>query len=163
MNYNNILSPGDRSKLITYLSTEATDEILLRAAADVKEHKLYVQREYESVRKFAGLLSPKTSSTPSSSGSTEPAPSTGESSAKATTESGATSTAKKNVEPPGTATSRIGSDTKAAVARHLAKGPDGIEGLSVAMGRAPAQAKDLLKRLWAIKEIGYDGKQYYAL
>jgi hypothetical protein len=153
MNYKNVLTPAQREKLVQWLSSEATDEILLRAAQETKDHKLFIAREFSSLDKYLGLVAtsnivaPPTLPTKPVSSDAKSSPTQPES-------------ASSSIPPPGTATSRIGTETKTAIKRHLDKGPDTDEAIAVVIKRTPAQTRDLLKLLWERKEVLFDGKKY---
>lgn len=136
-----------RTSIVTFISEKGNDEELLQLAAEIKARR---SREntleselgnYIGVNRLSGKPRDTTPAVPVSA--VEPqAPQ------------------KKPVTPPGTATSRMGADTKALIQRHLSKGPCSAQELSVVIKRNLTQTHDLLKRLWEKKEVTYDGDSY---
>jgi hypothetical protein len=67
----------------------------------------------------------------------------------------------KNISPKWAACSRIGSDTKDALFKHIGDHPMGcladVEHIAKKIKRTPDQTKALLQLLWDRREIKYDG------
>ena len=67
----------------------------------------------------------------------------------------------KNISPKWAACSRIGSDTKEALFKHIGDDPMGcladVEHIAKKIKRTPDQTKALLQLLWDRGEIKYDG------
>jgi hypothetical protein len=65
---------------------------------------------------------------------------------------------RNNVEPPGEACSRIGSETKEKIYAAL---PATLDGVCNALKQRQTSTSALLKLLWNRNEVKYDGSTYY--
>ncbi|WP_018609556.1 hypothetical protein [Uliginosibacterium gangwonense] len=63
-----------------------------------------------------------------------------------------------NTTPEGTATTRIGAETKASILKAL---PATLDVVAKSVKRQPLIVQDLLKLLWERGEVKFDGTEYY--
>jgi len=147
-----ILTDTERTQLLAKLA-EASDDILLEAVARMKEYYLNVKEDMKGLNGFVGI---RFTEAPEINLPTEPlkAPNL-----KSEEEAPA---APKNIAPPGPAAQRITTTSKDAIMAKLLK-PGTAEEVNKFLSRGPgklAETKMLLRRLWDLGQITYDGTNY---
>lgn len=150
----NILNNHERTQLLTKLA-EAPDDILLEAVARMKEYYVHVKDDMKALNGFVGI---RFTEAPKVALPTEPlkAPNLKQEEDKPV--------AAKNIEPPGPAAQRITAASKDAIMAKLLK-PCTAEDVNKFLARGPgklAETKMLLRRLWDLKLVTYDGVNYGA-
>lgn len=143
-----------RKQIIEFVAERATDEELLQLASEVKARR---QRESSLESELGNYIGVNRITGKSKDQAAVAAP---KGSVSAPDEVTSAPAAPKNVVPPGNATARIGSDTKALIERHLKGGPDTADKIAVIIKRTPAQTRDLLKLLHDRKLVVFDGAKY---
>lgn len=152
-----ILTDNERTSLLAKLA-EAPDDILLEAVARLKDYYVNVKDDMKSLNGFVGIrfteapkmtLPPETvaqiKNTPPEASSVEPAKLV-------------------NIEPPGPAAQRITTASKDSIMARLVK-PGTAEDVNKFLSRGPgklAETKMLLRRLWDLGLVTFDGTNYGA-
>lgn len=150
-----ILTDSERTSLLTKLA-EAPDDILLEAVARMKEHYVNVKDDMKSLNGFVGI---RFTETPKIALPTEPlkAPELKQEEEKPV--------ATKNVEPPGPAAQRITTASKESIMARIFTRPCSAEEINKFLARGPgklAETQMLLRRLWDLGLVTYDGANYGA-
>lgn len=149
-----ILTDNERAQLLAKLG-EAPDDILLEAVARMKEYYVHVKEDMKALNGFVGI---RFTEAPKGALPTEPlkAPNLKPEEDKPV--------APKNIEPPGPAAQRITTASKDAIMAKLLK-PNTAEDVNKFLGRGPGKLPEtqmLLRRLWDLKLVTYDGVNYGA-
>lgn len=154
-----ILTDNERTQLLTKLA-EAPDDILLEAVARMKEYYVNVKEDMKALNGFVGIrfteapkvtLPPEVTSKVAQSTAPQAPPMNSSEPAKPV-----------NVEPPDPAAQRITTASKDAIMARLLK-PGTAEDVNKFLSRGPgklAETKMLLRRLWDLKQITFDGTNY---
>lgn len=154
-----ILTDNERASLLTKLA-EAPDDILLEAVARMKELYVHVKDDMKALNGFVGIRfteAPKFTLPPEEK---RPVLDTKEVVAAI---DGAKAVA-KNIEPPGPAAQRITTASKDAIMARLLK-PGTVEEVNKFLARGQAKVPEtamLLRRLWDLGQVTYDGVNYGA-
>lgn len=162
--HKDILNENDRKVLCDYLAENAPDELLLRAVEDTREHRKFVQDEFEGVRKYigAGKFFPSTGQvkttvqpylTQSSEDDTKKQLSLVES----------VNQKSSNTEPPGTPVKRIGSGTLAQITRKLQEGPATLAAINQFINGNQSNTQSILRLMWDRKQVRYNKRGEYLL
>lgn len=153
-----ILTDSERTSLLTKLA-EAPDDILLEAVARMKQYYVDVKEDMKSLNGFVGIrftesprmalpLPPKSADVLHVGGL----------SPEKILEAAKT----QNIEPPGPAAQRITTTSKDAIMARLLK-PGTAEEVNKFLSRGPgklAETQMLLRRLWDLGLITFDGNNY---
>jgi len=150
-----ILTDTEREALITKLS-EAPDDILLNAVAQMKEYYVNVKDDMKSLNGFVGIRfteTPKLTLGPEVTASIKAAP----------LEAGpVTPVSLVNLEPPGPSAARITTASKDAIMAKLLT-PSTLEQINKFLQRGAGKIPEtqmLLRRLWDQGLITFDGTVY---
>lgn len=146
-----ILSDTDRVKLITYLSTFATDQILLDAVSDTVEQISRSKAEFKRLSTQLGVKE--------HSGHEIRADKKVDTDALEVSQP-TTTTTRLEPEPPGTAAGRIGAKSLAEIKTVLSKGPLSPRDINAGINGKTDNTNALLKLLWTRKILKWDGTRY---
>ena len=138
----NVLTERDRQALLDYLSENATDDVLIRAVEELKEHREYVRNSMISLNKYLGT---RPSAAPT------PLPPADEPAAAPTI---VPDTRKANISPGAPSISKIGSNTKGELLAQLKVKPRSLSELG-------QKYTEHMKLLWSRGEVKFDGERYY--
>ena len=166
------LTKEDRQAILAFLSENATDEILLRAAQEVKEYKMNIQSDLQEVVRFIGIgkfvqskreiakVDEKEVATRTPVKIWEPSNEMKEGSyqGKSVLEN---NSMLNNVTPLGSASKKIGSASKELILRKLGEKPLSENELCILLGKPVGVARPLLKLLHDRGLIKFDGSKFY--
>jgi hypothetical protein len=148
-----ILSDAEREAMLKAL-VNAPDEVLIDAVRQVKDSHSNIKNTFKEIQGFIGL---RVIEAPAGRYAAEKptekpveTPEAGEPEKKV------------NKKPPGVASSRIGGETKEKIMARLMR-PSTAEDVNTFLGRGAGKLADtqsLLKRLWDLGEITFDGTTY---
>lgn len=146
----NVLTEDDRAALLQYLTKYAPDDLLVRAVEEIKEDREFTRNRMIAINKYIGHKTSVALAPPTVEEVKAPAPAP------------VPAPAAKHSTPPGIACSRVGSETKELILGKCLI-PSTLEEINAILGRTKSKLDDtqsVLKRLWSLKLISFDGTRY---
>jgi ApbE superfamily uncharacterized protein (UPF0280 family) len=138
----NVINDRERQAMLTFLTENISDEVLIRTLEQIKEDREYVRDETSKIMRYIGAKPamsppvPTPTTFPPSVVAPEAAPET------------------KNVSPGAASITKIGANAKGEIMAALKVGPRTLREIG-------SKYTEHLKLLWARQEVKYDGERYY--
>lgn len=137
----NVINDRERQAMLTFLTENISDEVLIRTLEQIKEDREYVRDETSKIMRYIGAKPmsppvPTPTTFPPSVVAPEAAPET------------------KNVSPGTPSITKIGTNAKGEIMAALKVGPRKLAEIG------PKYAEHM-KLLWSRGEVKYDGERYY--
>lgn len=149
--YTNFLTASEREVLLALLSDEAPDYILLRACESTVEEQKNMREDMRNISKSRGINPTKLMlGLPQD----EPLSTTVKSPKLNVVEA-------TNVEPPGDAAARITPQSREVILQRLTESPATPAVINRDIKGKTENTSRLLKRLWVLGEVTFDGTLYH--
>jgi hypothetical protein len=170
-----ILTDLQREALLKVIA-ESPDDLLLQAANSVKQYRLSIQRDFEDIRGYVGMkatqigqpiskastMNPNDFVKPMAVPTLEEFKTAIEGTKDTTLTLPSIEPSKPNVEPSGEAAYKVGGETKMLILGYCST-PKTLDAINTHLKRGKGKLGEtaaLLKRLWNLTEILYDGEFY---
>ena len=160
-----ILSQDQRAALLKSLET-ASDDILLTAVSEMRNYRLRVQGDFDTLKNYIGMTPINEAAKPKYLPVLDTIVAPASVAISVAAETNLTlpniDPPKPNITPPGEAAYKVGGDTKEKILMYC-KVPKTLIEINKFLGRGKGMqgaTESLLKRLWDLQQIQYDGANY---